>query len=78
MRHEIELLKLRLDLEYEELSLQRRRLDVQEKEIAIKKEELSLSSIEETAYMTIVLDRGVQSWVKLGAINHVATARDQV
>jgi hypothetical protein len=59
MRHEIEPSKLRLDLEYKELSLQRRRLDVQEKEIAIKREGLSLSSIEETAYMTIALDGDV-------------------
>jgi hypothetical protein len=78
MRHEIELSELRLDLEYEELSLQRRRLGVQEMEIAIKREKLSLSSIEETAYMTIALDRDVQSRVKLGAINHSATARDQI
>jgi hypothetical protein len=77
-KHEIELSKCRLDLEYQKLSLQRRRLDIQEKEIAIKREELSLALIEKTAYMTMALDRDVQSRVMLAATNRLGKERSRL
>jgi hypothetical protein len=78
VKREIELSKRQLDLEYEELSLQRRKLEVQEKEIATKREELDLTLTEKVAYMTMALDRDVQSRVALGSIDTSTNENDQV